>query len=124
VQVDEFHVSPMVNPPDGGLPYHEWIVEFGSLPVGTLHASVAGTLHATTLQGFIEKLDQSMRRRNPYYDDLVTGHVLQPLKIVEIRRGTFQKYLSSIGKLGGQNKVPHLADSREIADAILMLNSQ
>jgi hypothetical protein len=135
VQVDEFHVAPMVNPPDGGLPYHQWIVEFGTLPVGTLPVGTlpvgtlpvgtlpVGTLHATSLQGFIEKLDQSMRCRNPYYDDLVAGHVLQPLKIVEIPRGTFQKYLSSIGKLGGQNKVPHLADSREIADAILMLNS-
>ena len=62
-----------------------------------------------------------MRRRNPYYDDLITGHVMQPLQIVAVPKGTFKKYLASTGKLGGQNKVPHLSDGREIAEGLLKI---
>jgi hypothetical protein len=123
VQVDEFHVAPMVNPPDGGLPYHQWIMEIGSI-VGPVKTQNFASLQAQAMHPFGAQLDQSMRRRNPYYDDLIAGHVLQPLKIVAVRKGSFQKYLASVGKLGGQNKVPHLADGREIADAIISFNSQ
>jgi acyl-CoA synthetase (AMP-forming)/AMP-acid ligase II len=106
IRVDEFHVAPMVNPPEGGLPYHQWIVEFGSLP-------------ATLQQGFIEQLNHSMCRRNPYYNDLIYGNVLQPLKIIPVPKGTFKAYLASAGRLGGQNKVPRLADDRLVAEALL-----
>jgi len=112
IRVDEFHVAPMVNPPEGGLPYHQWIVEFGSLPDEE-------TLHATSLQEFITKLDQSMCRRNSYYNDLISGKVLQPLKVVTVPKGTFQSYLASKGRLGGQHKVPRLADNREVAEGLL-----
>ncbi len=128
IRVDEFHVAPMVNPPEGGLPYHQWIVEFGSLHAETLHAETlhaetlpAETLHATSLQAFIEKLDHSMCRRNPYYDDLIAGKVLQPLKIVVVPQGTFREYLKHKGKLGGQNKVPRIADNRDTADELLKM---
>ena len=77
-----------------------------------------------SMPDFIRQLDQAMCRRNPYYNDLITGHVLQPLKVVPVKKGTFRNYLSSIGKLGGQNKVPHLADDRDVADALLLLNSR
>ena len=42
--------------------------------------------------------------------------------IRKIIKGGFKKYMSSIGKLGGQNKVPKIADSREIADSLKKLN--
>jgi len=103
IRVDEFHVAPMVNPPEGGLPYHQWIVEFATPPPPEI---------AT-------QLDQAMCYRNTYYNDLITGHVLQPLKIVTVPKGTFQRYMASQGRLGGQNKVPHLSDNREVADALL-----
>jgi len=127
-RVDEFHVAPMVNPPEGGLPYHQWVIEFATpgFPVETLHAtSLQGpALHATSLRGpalqsMAVKLDQSMCRRNTYYNDLITGHVLQPLQIIQVPKGTFKRYLASKGKLGGQNKVPHLSDGREVAEALL-----
>ncbi len=103
VRVDEFHVAPMVNPPEGGLPYHQWLVEFD----------------ATQQKEFAMLLDQAMCRRNPYYHDLVKGNVLQPLKIVPLPAGSFKKYLAAQGKLGGQNKVPRLSDDRHIASGLM-----
>lgn len=109
IHVGEFTVAPMVDPPEGGLPYHQWLIEFAtSLP--------------TTLQMMASQLDQSMCRRNPYYNDLITGHVLQPLKIVSLPKEAFKKYLQSKGRLGGQNKVLHISDNREIAEGLI--NSQ
>jgi hypothetical protein len=102
IRVDEFTVAPMVNPPAGGLPYHEWLVEFG----------------ATNIDAFAALLDQAMCRRNPYYRDLIEGRVLEPLHITPLTNGTFKKYLESKGKLGGQNKVPRLSDDREIAEGL------
>lgn len=104
IRVDEFHVAPMVNPPEGGLPYHQWLVEFGS--------------PETALGPFAAFLDQSMCRRNPYYRDLVEGKVLGQLRITVLPPGTFRKYLQSAGKLGGQNKAPRLSDGREIAEGL------
>jgi hypothetical protein len=103
ISVDEFTVAPMVNPPVGGLPHHQWIIEF-SKPVDT--------------QYIASQLDQAMCRRNPYYKDLIEGRVLEPLHITPLPIGTFRKYLESKGKLGGQNKVPRLSDDREIAEGL------
>lgn len=106
VQVAEFTVAPVVNSPYGGLPHHEWLIEF-STPVETQYfASLPGLL------------DQAMCRRNPYYNDLVTGHILEPLHIIPLPAGTFKRYLESKGRLGGQNKVVHLSDNREMADEL------
>jgi hypothetical protein len=100
--VNEFTVAPVVNPPKGGLPHHEWLIEFDTPPD-------AG-------QNFAHILDQAMCRKNTYYNDLITGHVLEPLHIISLPKGTYKKYMESKGKLGGQNKVVHLADNREIAE--------
>ncbi len=100
-QITEFHLAPQVNPAEG-LPYHEWFVEFEKEP--------------EDLSGFSKKLDDEMRRRNTYYDDLITGNVLQPLKITRLSRQAFHEYAKGAGKLGGQNKIPRLANDRQIAD--------
>ena len=60
-----------------------------------------------------------MQQQNSYYFDLIDGKILQPLKITVIEKGGFNKYMKSVGKLGGQNKVPRLANDRKIADALL-----
>jgi hypothetical protein len=60
-------------------------------------------------------VDQNLRQKNIYYDDLVRGSILQPLRITEVRRSGFVEYMKSIGKLGGQNKVPRLSNDRKIA---------
>ncbi len=110
LRVNEFTVAPMVNPPGGGLPYHEWLIEFESLPGG-----------AAETQYFASLLDQAMHRKNIYYNDLITGHVLEPLHIILLPKDAFKKYLASSGKLGGQNKVAHLSDNREIAEGLKTL---
>ncbi len=100
----EFTVAPQVNPADQSLPYHEWLVEFGQVP--------------TDLSEFAKQLDAEMRRQNIYYDDLISGHILQPLKITMMQKDAFRNYMKSQGKLGGQNKVPRLSNDRTLADAM------
>ena len=101
IAINEFHVAPKVSP-DSGLPHHEWFVEFeGDLP-----------------NGFIDDLDNALRMRNKYYEDLITGKVLRPLTVTQLDRGTFNKYMDSIGKLGGQNKLPRLSNDRVVADKL------
>ncbi|MBX2892747.1 MAG: GH3 auxin-responsive promoter family protein [Saprospiraceae bacterium] len=104
IRIVEFTVAPQVNPPEGGLPYHEWFVEFDNQPAD--------------LAAFAADVDLRMRAQNIYYDDLITGGVLRPLKITPLRRDTFRAYMKSQGKLGGQNKVPRLANDRKIASVL------
>lgn len=106
-QISEFTVAPQVNP-TVGLPYHEWLVEFAELPKDP--------------QAFAQVLDQNLRNRNTYYDDLIVGNILQPLQISFIKKNGFNDYMKTQGKLGGQNKVPRLSNDRKIADAFYALN--
>jgi hypothetical protein len=101
VRIVEFTVAPQVNPPEGGLPYHEWFVEFDNPPAD--------------LDAFALQVDAAMREQNIYYDDLLTGNILRALKIRPLCRDAFREYMKSEGKLGGQNKVPRLANDRKIA---------
>lgn len=105
-EVLEFSVAPKVDT-DNELPYHEWLVEFAVEP--------------KDVQAFTQSLDEGMQAANPYYKDLIEGRVLQPLKLVNLPEGSFRRYMESIGKLGGQNKVPRLTNDRHLADALLSL---
>jgi hypothetical protein len=102
-QITEFHLAPQVNPEDG-LPYHEWFIEFEKEP--------------ENLQLFRNELDNQLRKRNTYYDDLISGNILQKLQITYLKKNAFQEYAKSQGKLGGQNKIPRLANDRKIADLL------
>ncbi|GEM52510.1 GH3 auxin-responsive promoter family protein [Empedobacter brevis] len=106
-RVNEFTVAPQVNPTEG-LPYHEWLIEFDHQP--------------HDMEVFNRELDAQMRQQNTYYDDLITGNILRPLIVSEVKKEGFQKYMKSIGKLGGQNKVPRLSNNRDIADEFYQLN--
>ena len=66
-----------------------------------------------------EIIDNKMQEQNVYYKDLIVGNVLQPLKITSVKTGAFNAYMKSEGKLGGQNKIPRLANDRKLADALL-----
>ena len=101
--VSEFTVAPQVNPREG-LPYHEWFIEFEKEP--------------EDLKAFAQKIDQSMQQQNVYYFDLIEGQILRPLIIRRVKKGGFHAYMKSIGKFGGQNKIPQLADNRKIADVL------
>ena len=105
--VNEFSVAPQVNPAEG-LPYHEWLIEFDQKP--------------QNITEFNKELDVQMRKQNTYYDDLITGNILTQLQISIVEKDGFQCYMKSIGKLGGQNKVPRLSNNRDIADEFYTLN--
>ncbi|MEJ5051223.1 GH3 auxin-responsive promoter family protein [Chryseobacterium culicis] len=102
-QITEFHLAPQVNPSEG-LPYHEWLIEFEKEP--------------EHLEAFREELDQQLRARNTYYDDLISGNILQKLHITRLKKNAFHEYAKSQGKLGGQNKTPRLANDRKIANLL------
>lgn len=107
VQVSEFTVAPQISPADG-LPYHEWFIEFENAP--------------SNLSELAEKMDTSLQKQNSYYLDLIKGKVLQPLKITSVPKNGFQEYMKSVGKLGGQNKIPRLSNDRAIADVLTAQN--
>src|SRR5258706_320450 len=102
-EVVEFTVAPQVNP-QSELPYHEWFIEFSKPP--------------DDIKKFGSALDESLQQKNIYYRDLIAGKIIQPLKIRLLQKDSFIRYMKSIGKLGGQNKVPRLANDRKIADEI------
>lgn len=103
IAINEFTVAPQVTPQEG-LPYHEWFIEFENEP--------------QDMDNFIASLDKNMQDQNSYYFDLIEGKVLQTLKVRKVVKNGFQEYMKSIGKLGGQNKVPRLSNDRKIADKL------
>ncbi len=103
VHITEFTVAPMIQQGEGKS-FHEWFVEFENEP--------------SNLELFALKVDHNLREKNIYYDDLITGNILQPLQIRIVRKNGFIDFMKSIGKLGGQNKVPRLSNDRKIADEL------
>ena len=103
IRIKEFTVAPQVKPEEG-LPYHEWCIEFDHPP--------------EDMTAFELKLDAEMEKQNVYYKDLIQGKVLRKLVVKPIKKQGFEAYMKSIGKLGGQNKVPRLSNDRKIADAL------
>ena len=101
--VTEFTIAPAIQVTEG-LPYHEWFVEFETQP--------------SNMDAFALTVDKYLRAKNIYYEDLISGGILQPLKIRLMKKNAFIEYMKSIGKLGGQNKVPRLGNDRKIANAL------
>ncbi|MFT7113585.1 MAG: phenylacetate-coenzyme A ligase PaaK-like adenylate-forming protein [Candidatus Azotimanducaceae bacterium] len=102
-QIAEFTVAPQVNPTEG-LPFHEWFIEFEKEPAD--------------MAAFTTILNDSMISQNAYYKDAMVGKVLRDLIVFKVEKGGFIKYMKSIGKLGGQNKIPRLANDRKIVDQL------
>jgi hypothetical protein len=103
IRVNEFTVAPQINP-TAGLPYHEWFIEFENEPQDSVL--------------FAEAIDNAMRKQNVYYDDLIVGNVLRKVVVTKVIKNGFQDYMKSIGKLGGQNKIPRLSNDRKIVDLL------
>jgi len=102
--ITEFHVAPQVNPAEG-LPYHEWVVAFETQPAD--------------LAAFAGALDMALQSRNPYYKDLIQGAVLRAAVVTPVPADRFTEAMRKRGKLGGQNKIPRLANDRAMADLLL-----
>ena len=103
IRVVEFTVAPMIAQ-NKGKSYHEWFIEFENLP--------------QDLEDFSKKVDDRLRNKNVYYDDLITGNILERLIIRPVKKNGFIAYMKSIGKLGGQNKVARLSNDRILADQL------
>lgn len=104
VEITEFTVAPQVNPKQNELPYHEWFIEFKNAP--------------EDLVAFSLKVDEALQKKNIYYKDLISGKVLQNLIIRCLKPQSFINLMRAEGKLGGQNKVPRLANDRLLADKL------
>jgi len=104
IDVIEFSVAPQVNPTEG-LPLHEWFIEFRRRP--------------KDLEAFENALNLELQKLNTYYNDLISGKILRPLKIIMVEQDGFRNYMKSMGKLGGQNKVPRLANDRTVVDELV-----
>jgi len=103
ITINEFTVAPQTNP-ESGLPYHEWFIEFENEP--------------KNMGEFESKMDVVMQQQNSYYFDLIKGNILKSLVVTKVKKDGFQQYMKSVGKLGGQNKVPRLSNDRKIADKL------
>lgn len=104
MQLTEFTVAPFVSKSEGKS-YHEWFIEFEEEK-------------PSNLDQLASEIDGNLRKKNTYYNDLISGNILQQLHITPVRKNGFVDYMKSIGKLGGQNKVPRLSNDRTIADAL------
>ena len=102
-KITEFTVAPYISQ-QNGKSYHEWLVEFEEVPAN--------------LELFTQTLDEAMRQKNVYYEDLISGNILDRLKVTSLQKNAFVLYMKSEGKLGGQNKVPRLSNDRIIADKL------
>ncbi len=103
-EVTEFTMAPQLSPPGGGLPYHEWFIEFASPPAD--------------LSRFAASIDTALQTRNPYYKDLITGSVLRPLVITSVQRGGFAAWMKARGMNDAQSKMPRLANDRKYVEGL------
>jgi hypothetical protein len=103
IKITEFTVAPNISS-TGEKSFHEWYIEFENIP--------------KDMDRFAQKIDKNLRKKNIYYDDLIKGNILQPLKIKVVQKNGFINYMKSVGKLGGQNKVPRLSNDRKLASAL------
>ena len=103
VHITEFTVAPVIQNGKGSS-YHEWFVEFENMPAD--------------MHRFASRVDGHLRKKNIYYDDLIAGNILLPLQIRPVKKNGFIDYMKSIGKLGGQNKVPRLSNDRKVVEQL------
>lgn len=109
VHITEFTVAPFISRGEEKS-YHEWFIEFEKAPAN--------------LEAFALEVDRHLREKNIYYNDLISGNILQPLHIQPVEKNGFIDFMKSIGKLGGQNKVPRLSNDRKLADKLMQFVKQ
>lgn len=94
---------------DGHKGRHQWFIEWNAVP----HCGI---------DAFAAILDRELQRVNSDYQAKRSGNIfLDRLEIISVPAGTFDRWLKSTGKLGGQRKVPRLSNNRNIADSIFKL---
>ena len=101
--INEFTVAPKFGT-ETRMSCHQWFIDFEKEP--------------HSLESFEKLLDKNLQNQNKYYKDLIEGNVISSLKIERVICGGFNAYMKSIGKFGGQNKIPKLSNDRTIADKL------
>ncbi|HET7817881.1 MAG TPA: GH3 auxin-responsive promoter family protein [Bacteroidia bacterium] len=105
--VKEYTVAPvfMDTKSSGG---HEWLIEFEKPPFD--------------INYFSEVLDNALKSLNSDYEaKRFNNFILRPPTIIQIKEGTFYKWMKERNKLGGQNKVPRLSNERKYVEEILAI---
>jgi len=103
VTITEFTVAPYIAPKQEDS-YHEWLIEFIHKP--------------HDIRKFAADLENKIKMLNPYYNNLVTGKILQQLKINCLTNGTFNYTMTNKKTLGEQNKVVRLSNNRNLANEL------
>lgn len=102
--VNEYTAAPYA----GDIQYHEWVIEFDKSP--------------KDLDEFAKILDEALQELNSDYEaKRYKDYVLKQLRITEAPKDSFLEWFRSKNKLGGQNKVPRLSNSREHLDEMLVI---
>ena len=107
VIVNEFTVAPKFKK-GNEMACHEWFIDFAK--------------ENPDIQTFQSTIDIELQKQNKYYNDLISGKIIAGAKVKMIKTGGFNKYMKSIGKLGGQNKIPKISNNRKVADQLNKLN--
>lgn len=106
-EVKEYTAAPVFRS-EGVVPHHQWIIEFSRQP--------------DDLEAFANALDSKLQSINSDYEAKRFKDInMIRLQIVNAPEGTFEKWMKQRGKLGGQNKVPRLSNSREYVNSLLAL---
>lgn len=107
-QVREYTAAPVFMDETGKC-RHQWVIEFTKMPAN--------------VGEFATILDRTLQNVNSDYEAKRHKDItLQPLEIIVGRTDLFHDWLSSRGKLGGQHKVPRLANNRAIIEEVIALN--
>ena len=107
-QVREYTAAPVFMDETGKC-RHQWVIEFTKMPAN--------------VGEFATILDRTLQNVNSDYEAKRYKNItLQPLEIIVGRTDLFHDWLSSRGKLGGQHKVPRLANNRAIIEEVIALN--
>ena len=106
--VNEYTAAPVFMNNEGKC-RHQWVIEFEKAPAD--------------MALFTRLLDEALQRINSDYEAKRYKDItLQQLEIIPARKGLFNDWLKSKGKLGGQHKVPRLSNNRDIIEQIIALN--
>ena len=109
-EVLEYTAAPVFMDEEGHC-RHQWLIEFSKEPAD--------------MDAFAELLDKSLQDINSDYEAKRFKNItLQPLEIITARRGLFNDWLKSRGKLGGQHKVPRLGNDRDIIEQLIKMNCE
>ncbi len=84
---------------------HEWFIEFEAAP--------------SDMADFVKALDDNLKKVNSDYEAKRSYNLSLGEPIIRVvPKGAFNAWMKSVGRLGGQNKVPRLSNNRDYVDKL------